>query len=283
MMSSPCRASEFYCSDFEKSSWTVFAGVDGSKQPQDFGVNADVGGQFRINWIKPLNDNGLGLQIGTSLVSTSNAVRVYELLGENGGRVQSYTTVGLFQRYDNGWHWGVGYDYLYQESFDQFSLGQVRGRIGKKLDCRNEIGVNVALPTQSDEGVFSFGNQRVRLDPIAQGYVYWRRAWESGTQTTLWMGLAEGHGEHNAVTGFSPPNDEVFLFGADILSPLNDYVAVYGETNLMMPSDTGTVDAFLGIEIFPWGGAYTARRARYSAVLPVAAAPSFSVDLSPVR
>ncbi len=53
------------------------------KQPQDFGVNANLGGQASFNWGVPLlSSYGLGMQLGSGVTATSNAVRVYELLGE---------------------------------------------------------------------------------------------------------------------------------------------------------------------------------------------------------
>lgn len=258
---------------------TFFAGIDGSKQPQDFGVNANLGGRASFNWGVPLAyDSGLGLQVGSAIVGAGNAVRVYELMGEDTDRVQSFNTLGLFQRMDSGFSWAFVYDYLYQESFDRFSLSQWRGRVAYDLTACQQVGVTMQLSEHRDTG--EYNATTVTLDPITQGSIFWRMLWESGTQTTFWAGLAEGHGESNAVTGFSPPTDEVFLFGADILAPLNDRLALYGETNLMMPADTGTVDAFLGIEWYPWGGAYQNRRKQFSPMLPVAGSTSFSVDLS---
>ena len=255
-----------------------FAGLEGSKQPQDYGVNANLGGRAHVNWGRLiLPEHGLGIQLGTALNATGNAVRVYELLGETTGRTQSFSTAGIFQRTPSGISWGFAYDFLYQESFDQFFLGQWRGRIGYQLNCCNEFGVTAQLSGERDSGLFNA--TLVTLDPITQGSVYWRHRWESGTETTLWAGLAEAHGESNPITGFSPPKDEVFLFGADILAPLNDNLALYGETNLMMPTDTGAVDAYLGIQWHPWGGAKQSRRMASSPVLPVAGSTSFSVDL----
>jgi len=258
---------------------SFFLGVDGSKQPQDYGVNANLGGRTHVNWTTPLStEYGLGIQLGTALNVAGNAVRVYELLGESTGRLQSYTTVGVFQRTTNGLKWGLVYDFLHQDSFDTFQLGQWRFRAGYDFNASNEIGVTAHLSNKTDAGLFNA--TRVTLDPITQGSVYVRHFWERGAQTTLWVGLAEGHGETNAVTGFAPRKDEVFLFGADFLAPLNDRLALYGETNLMMPADTGTVDAYLGIQWYPWGGTQRARRQNFSPLLPVAGSTSFSVDLT---
>lgn len=259
-------------------SLTFFGGIDGSKQPQDFGVNANLGLQGNVNSSFALSDeSGLGLQLGAGVIGTQNAVRVYELLGQATDRVQGYTTVGLFQRSDSGFLWAVAHDFMVEESYDQFFLSQWRGRIGFDVDDANQFGVSAQLRGIEDSGSFAGGP--VSLRTINQGSLYWRHIWESETQTTFWLGLADGHGENNAVTGPSPAQSTVPLFGADFLAPLNDHFALYGETNLIMPADTGTVDAFLGIQWFPGGGARLARRGRFDPVFSVAAPTSFSVDL----
>lgn len=256
----------------------IFGGIDGSKQPQDFGVNANLGGRFHVNWGGPvLADYGLGMQLGTAFVSSDNAVRVYELVGEAGGRHQSFTTAGMFQRLENGFSWGIVYDFLYEESFDDFFLGQWRIRTAYDLTRDWQVGMTVNIAEEDETGLFNATT--VTLAPISQAHWYVRHLWQTGTQTTFWVGIAEEHGENNAVTGPSPGKDEVFLFGADFLAPLNDSLALYGETNLMMPADTGTVDAFLGVQWFPWGNAKRARRTDFSPLLPVAGSPTFSVDL----
>jgi len=258
---------------------SLFGGIEGSKQPQDFGVNANLGGRFHANWGAPLlSEYGLGMQLGTALVHSDNAVRVYELLGETGGRRQSYTTAGVFQRFDSGFSWGFAYDFLYQESFDNFFLGQWRIRTAYDFSTDWQLGLTVYIADRSDSGDFSATT--VTLDPISQAHVYLRRFWSTGVQTTFWAGLSDGHGENNAVTGPSRSTNDVFLMGADFVAPLNNRLALYGETNLMMPADTGTVDAFLGVQWFPWGNAKRARRTAYAPLLPVAGSPTFSVDLA---
>ena len=41
---------------------------------------------------------GIGVQIGTAVDLTDNAVQVFERVEGNTDRVQEYTTVGIFQR-----------------------------------------------------------------------------------------------------------------------------------------------------------------------------------------
>lgn len=81
------------------------------------------------------------------------------------------------------------------------------------------------------------------------------------------------------VTGYSPPKIEVMQFGADVPAPLTDSLAIYGESNMIMPSDTGTVDAFLGIQWYPSGNAFRARRGQRSPLMTPASPVSFAVDL----
>ncbi len=259
--------------------FTFFGGIDGSKQPQDFGVNANLGIQSQFNWGLPISRRlGLGLQLGSAIVMSENAVRVYELLGEATDRDQWFTTLGIFQRTESGWSWALAYDFLREKSFDTASLGQWRARVAYDLNETNQVGVTGQFDDRDDQAIFGAATP-VRLKPITQGSFFWRHIWESSTQTTCWLGMAEGHGENNAVTGPSPAKDNVFVFGADILAPLNPNWAIYGETNLMSPADTGTVDAFLGLMWYPNCGAYRARQGQFAPVLPTAAPTSFSVDL----
>lgn len=258
--------------------FSAFIGIDGSKQPQDFGVNANLGGRARINFSAPLiASHGIGFQIGTAVGGSGNAVQVYELLGESKDRFQSFTTVGVFQRTPSGFSWGAVYDYLYQESYDQFNLGQWRFRASFEVTPKLEVGTTLNFSSQSDQGLFN--NTLVTLEPIEMLNIYFQREWETGVLSKFWVGVADGHDENNAVTGSLPRKQNQFLFGADIFAPLNNWMAIYGETNLMMPADTGTVDAFLGIEVVPGGIWKKYRQNRFRSMLPVASNPSFSTDL----
>ena len=252
----------------------------GSKQPQDFGVNANLGGNASVNWGIPVfKEFGIGAQVGTGITASSNAVRVYELLGESTGRTQSFTTIGLFQRTESDFAWGFVHDFLYEKSFDSFHLGQWRIRGSYLITSNNEVGVTSTLQSYSDNGTFGNDTQ-VTLNPIDQGSMYYRRFWGTGAQTTAWFGIADKHGENNVVTGPSPIKKVPFLFGADVLMPLTSSLVIYGETNMIMPSDTGSVDAFLGVQWYPGGRAFRARRGKYSPLMSLASPTSFAVDLA---
>lgn len=267
------------CCDNSLSELSFFWGIDGSKQPQDYGVNANLGTRLRATWSAPLNaDLGLGYQLGTAVDVSDNAVQVFELLGEDTTRFQNHSTVGIFQRLDRV-AWGVVFDHLYQDGFDSVSLGQWRGRVSYRATECSEVGATVRLRSFGDTAEFL--GTPVRLRTIDQYSLYCRQYFSTGVQITGWVGLADEHGESNAVTGPAASHENALVFGADVLAPLNDSFAIYGETNLMLPADTGTVDAFLGIAWYVRGNAKSARRGAFSPLLPVASDTTFSVDLLP--
>lgn len=275
-----CAESDSLDSYFDQTTVTGFFGIDGSKQPQDFGVNANLGVAGSIAMSAPLwREQGIGLQVGTRAVFTGNAVQVFELLGESKDRFQNFTSVGLFKRFENRFAIGATYDWLNQESFDNFTLSQWRVRASVDVNKQVEIGVTINIADRTDEG--SFNLERVTLEPVDQVSIYLRQRWGTGVITTFWLGVADEHSEENAVTGTLPVKTNQVLFGADIFAPLNHWMAIYGETNLVMPADTGAVDAFLGLRFAPQGIRRSrCRNNRFRSLLPVASNPSFTTNLS---
>ena len=265
--------------------WSHFVGIDGSKQPQDYGVNANLGLRLSTERSGVLWDAaGIGFQVGTAIEQSDNAVRVFELIGQETSRFQNHTTVGVFQRglasgatFSDRLGWAVAYDHLYQDGFDTTSLSQCRLRLQYELGRRDSVGGIARL--NLDDDTARFGNDTVTLRPINQYDLFWRHYHVTGVQTTASVGVVERHGEHNGVTGPSPSFDEAFVFGADFLAPISRSFALYGETNLIFPADTGTVDAFLGLAFFPGRSAANVRRGRYDAMQPLASDTTFPVDL----
>lgn len=274
---------------FRVENLVLFLGLEGSKQPQDFGANAHFGGRFSANLgLAVSEDLGLGLQIGTAINYTDNAVEVFERVGEVHGRSQSFTTIGLFQRHPSGVIWALAWDHLYQSYFDQNHLNQIRGRIGFRVTDRDEIGIRGAASHDSDRAVFNvFGTAPfpVMIEPLSQGSVYWKHRFESDAETMFWIGVAESHGQRNVAfeAAFALPPQEPsgrdLLFGAEIHVPLNDHWALFGQGNFVTPAYTGTVDSFLGFAFYPGGGARRTRQSAFTAVIPVASSTSMSVDL----
>jgi hypothetical protein len=256
----------------------LFGGLEGSKQPQDFGVNAHFGVRFHANWGVPISrDLGLGLQVGTSVNLTDHAVRVTEAIDGASSRDQNFTTVGVFQRSAGGWVWGLVHDFLYESDYDRVFLTQWRARAGYQISQTDELGVFGMAPQKKDTA--AWGPTNVRLRPLTQGSVYWRHTWEYGSQVGCWLGVAESHGQANVALGNEHPSGPRLVFGSDLHLPLNDYLAIYGEANFVTPAATGTVDAYLGFAYYPGGNARLWRRRAFSPVLPVANNTSFTTDL----
>ncbi len=264
---------DYRCAE-DRQSWTGFFGIDGSKQPQDLGVNAHLGGRVAIQYGRLLDEDfGFGLQVGTAIHGSANAVQVTERIQGTTDRFQSFSTLGFFQRLESGWSWAGGYDMLYQDYYDQSWLGQWRMQANRRVSEWDEFGIGMAIGLHDDQA--SFLNDAIQLKPLDYGRLSWRRYWKTQTYTSAWIGIAESHSETNVALGDFPAAGRQFLFGADLRAPLNGFMAIYGEANFLMPSNTGAVDAFLGIE-------FTSRRRRTvgasSPLLPLAGNPSFIID-----
>jgi hypothetical protein len=256
----------------------LFGGLEGSKQPQDFGVNAEFGGRLHVNWGVPLLPAwGVGIQVGTAIDLTDNAVQVFERLEGNSDRMQEYTTVGIFQRIGE-LNWAVVYDFLHESYYDQFNLGQVRAKVGYHITRCDEIGAWGTISTEKDNGTFA--TIPLTLRPIDQASAFWRHTWENCAQTTIWVGGCPGHGQVNLALGDLPAVGARVVFGADLHIPLSDNWAIFGEANFLTPANSGTVDAYLGFCYYIGGSAHGFRERQFSPVLPVADATDFAVDLN---
>ncbi|MSR57097.1 MAG: hypothetical protein EXS05_05435 [Planctomycetaceae bacterium] len=258
---------------------SFFGGLDGSKQPQDLGINANMGGRFAINWGMPLVEKwGLGLQAGMAYSFADAAVQVLPRLEGTDARNQYFTTVGVFERTDFGLNVSAGYDFLWEDYYDRFQFGQWRARIGYELTQTDELGVWFTKSDRGDSG--SVLGVPLHLRPITMGNAFLRHTWSTGGYTSLWLGVAQEHGKVVLVLPDVPPVKHAFVYGADLHLPLNNWLALFGEANFITPASSGTVDAYLGITIYPGGGAKQAQRKRFMPLMPVAANTSFAVDLS---
>jgi hypothetical protein len=266
----------------EKSIWqnlSLFAGLDGSKQPQDLGINANMGARFSANLGLPISKRlGLGAQLGVGQNVSDAAVHVLDQIEGTSSRTQTFVTLGVFRNSASIVSWGLAYDMLLQQYYDNFTLGQVRGFAGYHVTSVDEVGVWFTKSARGQSG--KMGTADVRLDPVSQANGYFSRIWSAGARTRLWVGVASGH--HNVVWVL-PDNSRdhnVLVYGADLEVPLNERFALSGSANFLTPTATGTVDAFLGITFFP--GKKADRRTRDSFAPPqgVANNPEFSVNMS---
>lgn len=255
----------------------LFGGLDGSKQPQDLGVNANMGVRASANLGVPLSRRfRLGVQAGVGVNLSDAAVAVLEQVDGTSRRTQTFLTAGLFGQAGADLTWALGYDLLVQSYFDDFTLGQLRGRVGYALDASNEVGVWFTKSLLGDEGALL--ETAVRLDPISQANAYLTHTWPTAARTTFWVGVAAGHDNVVLVLPPDSRDDRVLVYGAELMMPLSDHLAVTGAANFLTPTASGTVDAFLGFTWLP-GGTARARTAAARPGLGVANNPTFAVNL----
>jgi hypothetical protein len=275
-------ATETFASSSQPSAFTrnfsLFAGLDGSKQPQDLGINANMGARFAVDSGLPLwRSMGLGLHVGAGANFSDAAVHVLDQIEGTSRRSQYYGAAGLFQRTQRA-SWALGYDYQFNSYYDDFSLGQLRGQVGYAVTPNNELGFWGTSGVQSDSGLMS--DTAVNLEPITQVNAFLRHTWPSHAWTSVWFGFADGH---DNVVWVLPPdtrNSNVFVYGADLRVPLSDRFAMTGAANFLTPTSTGTVDAHLGLTFYPGGGVMSRKMDAFAPVQTAANNSTFSVDLT---
>jgi len=254
----------------------LFVGLEGSKQPQDLGINANMGPRLAVNVGAPLvGTAGLGVQAGVAVNLSDAAVHVLDQVEGTSRRTQTFTSIALFQQTQR-YRWALGYDVQHQQYYDEVWFAQWRGEATVAITGRDDIGVWFTAPARGSDA--TVGTTPLRLDPIGQVNAVARHTWASGATTGVWLGVARGH--HNVVLVF-PDNSRdrnVVVYGADLMMPLNERWAITGATNLITPTATGTVDAFMGVTVNLGRG--PRRRARLAPGMSVANNTSFAVDLA---
>lgn len=257
----------------------LFVGPDGSKQPQDLGINAHMGlrvsGNIGASVAKAAR---IGIQAGVGFNASDAAVHVLDQVDSaTSRRTQTFFTVGMFQRTERRLSWGLAYDAVVVHYYDDFALSQVRGEIAFDVTKDDQIGAWFTKGTHGDDAVAA--GTPVRLDAIGQINFFHRHYWANAARTSVWAGVAAGHDDVVFVFTPDPRNDYVAVFGAELFVPLSHRFAVTGSANLIQPAATGTVDAYLGVSWFPKNGAMRATRSTYAPIMAVANNPTFAVNL----
>jgi hypothetical protein len=255
-----------------------FAGLDGSKQPQDLGINANMGVRFAVNAGIPLSSRaGLGAQLGLAVNLSDAAVHVLDQIDGTSRRSQTFLTIGLFQQGVSRLSWALGYDFLHESYYDTFTLGQLRGQAGYALATDDEAGVWFTRSLRGDTA--SVGSTAVRLDPITQVNGYLRHTWPMQARTTVWAGIATHHHRVVLVLPGDSRDDNVIVYGARLELPLSGRFSITGSGNFITPTATGTVDASLGLTYYPGRPKSTIRRSPFAPPMTVGNNPEFPVDL----
>lgn len=267
----PARPSVFDNLDF-------FVGPDGSKQPQDLGINANMGIRFSGNIGVPLARRAhVGMQVGVAFNASDAAVHVLDQIDGTSSRRQTFLTIGVFQRTDRRLSWGLAYDASREAYFDHFHLSQWRGEASLGVTKSDELGAWFTKGVKGDDG--SIAGTAVRLDAIGQVNFFTRHTWANAAKTAVWVGVAGGHDDVVFVFPENPRDKHVLVYGAELYVPLSERFAITGSANLLTPAATGTVDAFLGVAFYPKRGAMRATHSAFAPMMAVANNPTFSVNL----
>jgi hypothetical protein len=255
---------------------SLYTTVDAFKGPLDLDDrNGNFGLSFALNTGFPVARRlGVGFQAGTSAVLTDFSGT--QFTGST-IRSQNFTTVGLFQHFpflSRRLKWGFAYDWLNDDYYTTFTMGQWRVKLGYELDLWREIGIWACIPDKGDSarlGSSLTGFTHDWFKPVAQGSMYYRRCWQGGTNTTAWLGVADEPGQ--------------FVFGADARIPLTCRLALVGNFNYILPSASGQAgqdeemwNVSLGIELTPhWGGTYCRNTSQFAPLFPLANNGTFAI------
>jgi hypothetical protein len=261
-----------------------FAVVDGWKGRIDNDHNNNFGPRGGVN-VGALAFNNIGGQLGVSYAGYDLHGR--ELDEERSAEDQLFITAGVFKRATcccPGARWldrisaGFVYDQMIADNLgdraDYLTIGQVRGRVGFVLDCRNELGVwgasgieprNLVRPGLITEG----------MDQISG---FWHHKWQYCAETTFWAGVAEDPGQ--VTLGFQGE------------APLNDRVSLFGSFHYILPSTSGgdtpnnayaeefwSVSFGVTVYLRGCGGSKNIAGHRWMPLLPVADNGSFALEL----
>ena len=258
----------------------VFIGLEGSKQPQDLGINANMGARLGVNLGFPiLRDKNLGGQVGVAFNLSDAAVHVLDQVTDVSSRTQTFVTAGVFQKAPSKIRWAAGFDLQFADYYDTFTLAQFRGQVGKALNDRHEVGAWVTAGLMGADAEIADTGIAVRLDPIGQINGYSSHIWPSGGRTAIWAGMAAGHDNIVLTISEEPRSDWVFVYGAGLELPLSDRFAIAGAANFLTPTATGTVDAFLGVVWSPGGGMMKGGGGAFRPMMPVGNNPMMPVNM----
>jgi hypothetical protein len=252
--------------------FTVFGGVHDFRSPVNITGNSNFGFQEGVNWAMPLwHDYGIGAQVGFQATQSNlqnNSIDVYDIY-----RNQTFITAGLFHRPcdGQGWQYGAVFDYLRDEFYQTFSVGQLRGELSWLWDCQNELGfwfaTGVMDSDNANDNVFLGADEYSAINQYA---FFYRRRFCRGGEGRLWGGFTGNSGG---------------LVGADFRLPISkgwalesgfNYIINENNQNEIFRDETWNVGMNL---VWYWGGNAKCR-SLYRPLFNVADNGSFMVNRS---
>jgi len=219
----------FPCCTLSFHEVSVFGGVHGFKGPVDQGSNGNFGFHEGVNWATPLfRSMGIGFQLGGQVVHSD--FHESALTGED--RTQYFVTGGFFHRPEcgEGFQGGAVYDFLKDEFYDDFEVGQIRAEISY-LFRAHEIGFWTSTAGHDDEGepvgtVSPFGPT---FEPIDLYAFFYRHHFNCGNEIRVWGGFT---GESDG------------MVGADMNVPLSETFALQTMFNYVSPEEEDSLGGF---------------------------------------
>jgi hypothetical protein len=228
---------------------SIYSGEQSFVGPVDQGVNANFGFHEGINWGSPLWDEiGLGAQIGIE-ADQSDLSGIFSA-DTTHSRRQYFFTAGLFHTPECacGWQGGLVWDYLNDNSLDDFTVSQLRGDLSYVFNC-NEIGfwftAGVSDKTLVSSNNFNGIRSTVTYSAIDLYAFYFGHKFCNGAEGRVWGGWTGG-----GMGG---------LFGGDFSVPLSDQLSLDTTFNYRipnsLPNDAVPIESWnLGISVVwrPW-------------------------------
>lgn len=209
---------------------SLFIGPQGFKGPLDQGLNGNFGFHEGVNfagqfgrWLG-LGGLGIGYQVGAMFAQSDfygNQVNGMETKG----RDQQFVTAGLFRRARGyGFQGGAVFDYLHDNYYVKYNVGQVRAELSYLNCCGHEFGFFGAFAVRPGHG--NLQNNTLST-VLTQGYqtidyynLFYRVNLPSGAWGRFWGGATGNKGG---------------MVGADVRLPLNNRWDLTSMFNFLIP------------------------------------------------
>ncbi|HUY90853.1 MAG TPA: DUF6666 family protein [Pirellulales bacterium] len=208
---------------------SLFIGPQGFTGPLDLGRNGNFGFHEGVNFAGQFGRRlglaafGIGYQVGANFVQSDfygNSVN-----GEQTkGRDQQFVTAGLFRRARRrGFQGGAVFDYLHDNYYVKYNVGQVRAELSYLTPCGHEFGFFGAFAVRPGQGKLNTANGLT----LTQGFqtinyynMFYRYNLPNGTWGRLWAGAS-------GVSGG--------MVGSDFRMPLSNNWDFNGMFNYLIP------------------------------------------------
>jgi hypothetical protein len=234
----------------------------------------------------PISDyTGIGAQIGASY-------GLYDLNGRSSGfrdkeiQQQTFLTVGLFRAADKitNFSFGVVWDGMFNTNFSQYAvspfLSQVRGQIAYALNEQHEIGVWVAVRTNTASAVG--GGTPLAFRAVDQFTLFYHHRFAYFGDGVTWIGIPD----HTKLGGNGSLG--AYTFGGTLTAPLSPRFGAFTSMQYMAPSARSGAAASieesfyitLGISFYPYANSRYRNVAGdcWMPYMPVATDGTFLVD-----